>query len=138
MTYSPEVKIIILSKEVDTSFEFKWNWLKVKFVARVPGSFEILIIGCQIDFINLFILHCLTLNVKFFIFKLFEVNFFCSKFMSFGNTREGCLWIYGRGSFVWSFKLTRENHYLLSSRHKKSLYHKTSVKSNTVFCDCGP
>ena len=95
------------------------KWLKVKFVARVPVSFEILIIGCQIDFINLFILHCLTLNVKFFIFKLFEVDFFFSKFMSFTKTREGCLWIYGRGSFVWSFTLTRENHYLLSSRCKK-------------------
>ena len=138
MTYSPEVKIIILSKEVDTSFEFEWNWLKVKCVARGPVSFEILIIGCLIDFTNLFILNCLTLNMKFFIFKLLEVNFFFSKFMFFANTREGCLWIYGRGSFVSSFKLTWENHYLLSSRHKKILFHKTSGRSNTVFYDLDP
>ena len=120
MTYNPEVKIIILSKEVDTSFEFEWNWLKVKCVARVSASFEILIIGCQIDFTDLLILNCLTLNKKFFIFNLFEVNSFFSKFMSFANTREGYLWIYGHGFFVSSFKLAQENHYLLSSRHKKN------------------
>ena len=35
---------------------------------------EVLIINCQIYFINLFIFNCLTSNIKLFIFKLFDVK----------------------------------------------------------------
>ena len=42
-------------------------------------SFEVLIINCQMYFINLFILNCLTLNIKLFIFKLFGVKYLCPK-----------------------------------------------------------
>ena len=48
-------------------------------------SFEVLIINCQMYFINLFILNCLTLNIKLFIFKLFGVKYLCPKNHVFRN-----------------------------------------------------
>ena len=42
-------------------------------------AFEVLIINCQIYFINSFIFNCLTLNIKLFIFKLFDVKFLFSE-----------------------------------------------------------
>ena len=42
-------------------------------------AFEVLIINCQIYFINLFIFNCLALNIKLFIFKLCDVKFFFSE-----------------------------------------------------------
>ena len=82
-------------------------------------AFEVLIINCQIYFINSFILNCLTLNIKLFIFKLFDVKFLFSENHVFRKQkRTACLWSYGRASLVSDFKLTRENDDLLSSRHK--------------------
>ena len=51
-------------------------------------AFEVLMIYCQIHFINSFIFHCLTLNIKLFIFKLFNVKFLFSEIMSLANRRE--------------------------------------------------
>ena len=51
-------------------------------------AFEVLIINCQIYFINLFIFNCLTLNIKLLIFKLFDVKFLFPKIMSFANRRK--------------------------------------------------
>ena len=42
-------------------------------------AFEVQVIICQIYFINLFIFNCLTLNIKLFIFKLFDVQFLFSE-----------------------------------------------------------
>ena len=42
-------------------------------------AFKVLIINCQIYFINSFIFNCLTLNIKFLIFKLFHVKFLFSE-----------------------------------------------------------
>ena len=42
-------------------------------------AFEVLIINCQICFLNSFIFNCLTLNIKLFIFKLFDVKFLFSE-----------------------------------------------------------
>ena len=42
-------------------------------------SFEVLILNCQIYIKNLFILNCLTWNIKLFIFKLFDVKYLFSK-----------------------------------------------------------
>ena len=42
-------------------------------------AFEILIINCQIYFINSFIFNCLKFNIKLFIFKLFDVKFLFSE-----------------------------------------------------------
>ena len=82
-------------------------------------AFEVLIINCQIYFINSFIFNCLTLNIKLFIFKLFDVKIFVFRKSCLSQTEEnGCLWSYGRASLVSDFKLTRENDDLLSSRHK--------------------
>ena len=82
-------------------------------------AFEVLIINCQIYFINSFIFNCLTLNIKLFIFKLFDVKFLFSENHVFRKQkRTACLWSYGRASLVSDFKLTRENDGLLSSRHK--------------------
>ena len=53
------------------------------FQGRSEGAssvaFEVLIINCQICFINSFIFNCLTLNIKLFIFKVFEVKFLFSE-----------------------------------------------------------
>ena len=42
-------------------------------------AFELQIINYQIYFINLFIFNCLKLNIKLFIFKLFDVKFLFSE-----------------------------------------------------------
>ena len=42
-------------------------------------AFEVLIINCQIYFINLFIVNCLTLSIKLFIFKLLDVKLLFSE-----------------------------------------------------------
>ena len=59
-------------------------------------AFKVLIINCQIYFINLFIFNCLTLSTKLFIFKLLDVKFLFSKNRVFGKKkRMTCLWSYG-------------------------------------------
>ena len=42
-------------------------------------AFEVLIINCQIYYINSLIFNCLTLNIKLFIFKLSDVKFLFSE-----------------------------------------------------------
>ena len=37
-------------------------------------AFEVLIINCEIYFINSFIFNCLILNIKLFVFKFFDVK----------------------------------------------------------------
>ena len=81
-------------------------------------AFEVLLINCQIYFINFFIFNCLTLRMKLFIFKLFDVKFLFWESCLSQREENGCLWTYGRASLVSDFKLTRENDDLLSSRHK--------------------
>ena len=75
-----------------------WIELRLKkcLVLTIPGSltfhggqgrsestssvaFEVLIINCQIYFLNSFIFNCLTLNIKLSIFKLFDVKFLFSE-----------------------------------------------------------
>ena len=81
-------------------------------------AFEVLIINCQMYFINLFNFNSLTLNIKLSIFKLFDVKFLFSENHVFRKLkRTACLWSYGRASLVSQFKLTRESDDL-SSRHK--------------------
>ena len=82
-------------------------------------AFEVLIINCQTYFINSFIFNCLTLNMKLFIFKLFDVKIFVFRKPCLSQTEEnGCLWSYGCAFLVLDFKLTWENDDLLSSIHK--------------------
>ena len=38
------------------------------------GAFEVLIINCETDFINLFVFNCLTSNINLFIFKCLTSN----------------------------------------------------------------
>ena len=40
---------------------------------------KVLIINCQIYFVNSFFLHCLTSNIKLFIFMFFDVKFLFSE-----------------------------------------------------------
>ena len=42
-------------------------------------ALEVLIINCQIYFINLFIFNCVTLDIKLFIFKFCNVKFLFSE-----------------------------------------------------------
>ena len=42
-------------------------------------ALKVLIINCQIYFINFYIFNCLTLNIKLLIFKLFDVKFLFSE-----------------------------------------------------------
>ena len=51
-------------------------------------AFEVLMIYCQIHFINSFIFHCLTLNIKLFIFKLFNVKFLFSENHAFRKQKR--------------------------------------------------
>ena len=78
---------------------------------------------------NLFIFNCLTLNIKLFIFKLFDVKFLFSKNHVFCKQRRtACSWSYGRASLVSDFKLTRENDDLFFETNK-FLRYRTLCKS---------
>ena len=93
-------------------------------------SFEVLIINCQMYFINLFILNCLTLNIKLFIFKLFGVKYLCPKNHVFRKQNKTA--VYGLmdvASLVSDFKLTRENDDLLSLDINKFVRYRTLCKS---------
>ena len=79
-----EYQLFSVFKQVVGRVE-KNNWLELRGVARGTSSLpiEVLVINCQIYFINLFILSCLTLNIKLFIFKLFDIKFLFSKNRAF-------------------------------------------------------
>ena len=51
-------------------------------------AFEVLIISCQIYFLNLCIFNCLTLYINLFIFNCLTSNFCFPKNISFANRRE--------------------------------------------------
>ena len=107
--------------------------MKSKKQGRSEGTsslaFEVLKINCQIYFINLFIFNRLTLNIKMFVFKLFDVKFLFSENHVFcKQKRTACLWSYGRASLVSNFKLTRENDDLFFKTNK-ILRHHTLCKS---------
>ena len=51
-------------------------------------QFEVLIINCEIDFINLFIFNCLMSNINLFNFHCLTSNFCFLKNMSFANRRK--------------------------------------------------
>ena len=54
-------------------------------------AFEVLIMNCQIYFLNLFIFNCLILNITLFMFSLFEVKFLFSEIHIFSKQENGCL-----------------------------------------------
>ena len=62
------------------------------FQGRSEGTssvtFEVLIINCEIDFINLFIFNCLTSNVNLFYFSCLTSNFYFPKNTSFASIRK--------------------------------------------------
>ena len=51
-------------------------------------AFEVLIINCHIEFINLLIFNCLTSNLNLFIFNCLTSNFCFPKNIYFASTRE--------------------------------------------------
>ena len=63
-------------------------------------------------FVNLFIFICFTLNIKLFIFDLFDAKFLFSENHIFRKQKRAA--VYGRASVVSYFKLTREDDNLLS------------------------
>ena len=115
--------VIQLDTELKVSKHYTNKLYKHTVQGRSEGTssvaFEVLIMNCQIYFVSSFIFNYLTLNIKLFIFKLFDVKFLFSENHVFRKQkRTACLWSYGRASLVSDFKLTRENDGLLSSRHK--------------------
>ena len=80
----------IIAPKLDNVFKLRDDWIAINGGNETDLSqecsedtssvaFEVLIINFQIYFINLFIFNCLTLNIKLFIFKLFEVKFLFSE-----------------------------------------------------------
>ena len=71
------------------------------------AAFEVLIINCEIDFINLFIFNCLTSNINLLIFNCLTSNINLFNF----NCLTSHLFtaVYGRAPFLSHFKLIREN-----------------------------
>ena len=72
--------------------------------------FEVQIMNCEIDFINLFIFNHLNLNVNLFIFSCLTSNFCFSKNKFRKQKRTA---VYERATVVSDFNLTRENDNLL-------------------------
>ena len=54
------------------------NLIQCRSEGTSSVAFEVLIINCEIYFINLFIFNCLALNINVFIFNLFDVAFLLS------------------------------------------------------------
>ena len=79
-------------------------------------AFEVLIMNCETDFINLFIFNYLALNINLFIFNCLTSNFYFLKKNVFRKKERTA--VYERAFVVLDFKLIRENDDLLSSRHK--------------------
>ena len=79
-------------------------------------SFEVLIINCHIEFINLFIFKLFNTKYKFIHLQLFDFKFLFLKKHIFRKQKRTA--VYGRTSLVSNFKLPRENDGLLSSRHR--------------------
>ena len=80
-------------------------------------AFELLIINCQIDFINLFIFNCLTSDIyKFVHIQLFDVKFLFSENHILCKQKRTA--VYWRASLVSGFKLIQKNDDLLSLRYK--------------------
>ena len=90
-------------------------------------AYEILIMNCKNDFINMFIFNYLASNINLFIFSsltldinLFIFNFLMSRFCIPKNIfrKQKRTAVCGRSSIFAEFKLIPENDDLLPSRHK--------------------
>ena len=82
-------------------------------------ALEVLIIICQIYFINLFIFNCLKLNIKIVHLQVVWCQIFVFRKSCLSYIEEnGCLGTYGGASLVLDFELTQEKDDRLSSRHK--------------------
>ena len=76
--------------------ELEWNKIDLNEITKVLGhsegtssvAFEVLIINCEIDFINLFIFNCLTSNINLFNFNCLTSNVCFSENTSFVNRRK--------------------------------------------------
>ena len=88
----PHLNINSIRNTLDSLADIIKDNIDILMQGRSEGTssvaFKVLIINCQIYFINSFILHCLTLNTKLFIFKFFDVKFLFSENHVFVNRRE--------------------------------------------------
>ena len=89
--------------------------LKVSYWSQLGRSestssvaFEMLIINCQMELINLFIFNWLTPNINVFTFNCLKSNFWFRKNISFARRKE-LLVMDARASLVLDRKLPREN-----------------------------
>ena len=75
--------VIQLDTELKVSKHYTNKLYKHTVQGRSEGTssvaFEVLIMNCQIYFVSSFIFNYLTLNIKLFIFKLFDVKFLFSE-----------------------------------------------------------
>ena len=78
-----------LSKEVLQRTRLSSRQWRSEGISSV--AFKVLIINCQIDFINLLIFNCLTLDMNLFIFNCLTSNFCFPKIISFASRRERLL-----------------------------------------------
>ena len=90
-------------------------WLPPPIVHHFQGrsevtsnvAFDVPIINCQILFINSFIFNCITLNMKLFIFKLFDVKLLFSENHVFRKQKSTAVYgVMDARSLVSVFKLT--------------------------------
>ena len=112
-----------LSKEVLQRTRLSSRQWRSEGISSV--AFKVLIINCQINFINLQLfnfrykfvyLQLFNVRYKFVYLQLFDVKFLFSKNHIFRKQKR--MAAYGRASLVSDFKLTPENDDLLSPRHK--------------------
>ena len=79
----PHLNINSIRNTLDSLADIIKDNIDILMQGRSEGTssvaFKVLIINCQIYFINSFIFNCLTLNIKLFIFKLFDVKFLFSE-----------------------------------------------------------
>ena len=81
---------------------FQWEQTQECREGTSSVAFEVLIMNCEKDFVNLWIFNCLMLNINLFIFNSFKPKFCFPKNIFRKQKRTA---VYGRASIVSDLKL---------------------------------
>ena len=74
-----KISQLVFNQEQKCKFASHFEGLQGRSESTSSVVFEVLIINCQIYFINFLIFNYLTLNINMFIFKLFDIKFLISE-----------------------------------------------------------
>ena len=83
-----KISQLVFNQEQKSKFASHFEGFQGRSESTSSVVFEVLIVNCQIYFLNFLIFNYLTLNINMFIFKLFDIKFLFSENHVFANRRE--------------------------------------------------